>query len=76
MSGDTIEEDVKHFCLHNKIHYIGSAKIGRDLLIWIMGDNCGDKVVEYLDNRGISHTTPKATRNGIGLYITGLTITR
>lgn len=71
MSDSELIEAVKEQCSARSIRYVGNAKIGRDMLIWVLGPDCGTKIAEQLDSIGLKHTTPRATENGIGLYITG-----
>ena len=70
MTREDLIEEVKYFCSKNSYEFISCIPIGRDNLILINGDNCANKLKEFLSTLNVKHTTPCKISDKIGSYVT------
>ena len=60
---------VKQYCTKNQMTYVDDVKIGRDILVLVLGTDSAKKLEKCLTSLNVKHSTPMAVSDAIGSYV-------
>lgn len=69
MEADTLINLVKQYCTEHQMTYVDCVRIGRDILVLVLGTDSAKKLKDCLTDLGVEHSTPMAVSDAIGSYV-------